>query len=116
LIVYPPSPAAAYEVVRVILSCKHDLKKLSDLGDTFIKYFIRPCKFFFSIQHYPSTPTSRSVKRPKGRTPASSDHPSRPSFDQAIKRDLQKTIVEAPSKDHQEAKNWVSGYLIYEGP
>jgi hypothetical protein len=114
LIIHAPSVAAAHEVVNVIHSCAHEFQDLSDLGDTFIDYFIRLCKFFFSIQHYPSTPTSRPVKKIEGRTPASSDHPSRPSFDQ-VKRELKDGIREAP-KDHREAKCQVSGYLIYEGP
>ncbi|KAK0216735.1 hypothetical protein EDD85DRAFT_798168 [Armillaria nabsnona] len=85
LIIHSPSRTALHEVVKVIHSCAGDHSKLSQLGQTFIDYFIRPFKKF------------------KGRTPASSDHPSRPSFD-VLKRDLRSKIREAP-KTHKEAKD-----------
>lgn len=84
LILNAPSATAQHEVVKVIHSCKHDFRTLSELGETFINYFIRPFKKF------------------KGRTPASSDHPSRPSFDKD-KMDIMLTVQEAP-KDHKAAK------------
>ncbi|KAK0435688.1 uncharacterized protein EV420DRAFT_1592662 [Desarmillaria tabescens] len=85
LIIHSPSPSARHEVVKVIHSCAQDHAKLSQLGQTFLNYFIRPFKKF------------------KGRTPAPSDHPSRPSFD-VLKRDLRSKIREAP-KSHTEAKD-----------
>ncbi|KAK0436852.1 uncharacterized protein EV420DRAFT_1589940, partial [Desarmillaria tabescens] len=72
-------------IVKVIHSCAQDHAKLSQLGQTFLNYFIRPFKKF------------------KGRTPAPSDHPSRPSFD-VLKRDLRSKIREAPNP-HTEAKD-----------
>jgi hypothetical protein len=44
LILNAPSATAQHEVVKVIHSCKHDFRTLSELGETFINYFIRPCK------------------------------------------------------------------------
>jgi hypothetical protein len=44
LILNAPSATAQHEVVKVIHSCRHDFRTLSDLGETFINYFIRPCK------------------------------------------------------------------------
>ncbi|KAF8239177.1 hypothetical protein L208DRAFT_119564 [Tricholoma matsutake] len=64
LILNAPSATAQHEVVKVIHSCKHDFRTLSEL--------------------------------------ASSDHPSRPSFDKD-KMDIMLTVQEAP-KDHKAAK------------
>jgi hypothetical protein len=44
LILNAPSATAQHEVVEVIHSCRHDFRTLSELGETFINYFIRPCK------------------------------------------------------------------------
>ena len=52
--------------------------------------------------------TSCSVKKSRGRTPAPSDHPSRPSFDR-VKEGLKENIIEAP-KDHKGAKDQVRGH------
>jgi hypothetical protein len=57
LIIHAPSLAAVHEVALVIHSCSHDFQKLFDLGDIFINYFVRICKGFFFIQHYPLMPT-----------------------------------------------------------
>lgn len=46
LILHAPSATAQHEVVKVIHSSKHDFKTLSELGQTFINYFIRPCKSY----------------------------------------------------------------------
>lgn len=40
----PPHPNALPEVVRCIHSCGGDYSKLSELGQTFLDYFIRPCE------------------------------------------------------------------------
>jgi hypothetical protein len=109
LIIHAPSVTALHEVVKVIHSYARDFQSLFDLGESFINYFIRPCKF--SIRYYPSTPTLRLVKKAKGRTPATSDHPSRPSFGE-VSRELKERSRGAP-KDHKEAKSQVSGYLMF---
>ena len=49
LIIHAPSVTALHEVVKVIHPCAHDIQTLSDLGESFIDYFIRPCKFFLSV-------------------------------------------------------------------
>ncbi|KAF9062237.1 hypothetical protein BDP27DRAFT_1233929 [Rhodocollybia butyracea] len=59
-----PSIPALAEIVKVIHSCKGSHDKLSELGQSFIDYFIRAFRKF------------------KGQTPGSSSHPSRPSFDE----------------------------------
>ena len=46
LILNAPSATALHEVVKVIHSCSHDFRSLSELGETFINYFIRPCKSY----------------------------------------------------------------------
>ncbi|KAF8227805.1 hypothetical protein L208DRAFT_1365677 [Tricholoma matsutake] len=84
LILHAPTENARHEIVKAIHSCNNDFNVLSKLGQSFIDYYIRPFKKF------------------KGRTPAPSDHPSRPSFDKD-KKDLQGTIREAP-KSHVDAK------------
>ena len=48
-----------------------------------------------------------TVKRAKGRTPVPSEHPSRPSFDDAGETIMH--IVEEAPQDHQTAKQLVSG-------
>ncbi|KAK7030885.1 hypothetical protein VNI00_013995 [Paramarasmius palmivorus] len=85
LIIHAPSPTATSELLNVIHSCSNDHDKLFKLGEAFINYYIRP------------------FKKSKGHTPASSDHPSRPSFDEVTKKILLGKIIEAP-KNHTEAK------------
>ncbi|KAK0442709.1 uncharacterized protein EV420DRAFT_1074455 [Desarmillaria tabescens] len=85
LIIHSPSRTVLHEVVKAIQSCAGDYSELSQLGQIFIDYFIRPFKKF------------------KGRTPASSDDSSRQSSDK-LKRDLRSRIQEAP-KTHREAKD-----------
>jgi len=46
LILNAPSATAQDEVVKVIRSCNHNFRSLSELGETFINYFIRPCKSY----------------------------------------------------------------------
>ncbi|KAG9309719.1 hypothetical protein JVU11DRAFT_10395 [Chiua virens] len=86
LILHAPSGSttALAEIVRAIHSCSQDDQNLLNLGKCFRLWFVLP------------------FKKAKGRTPASSDHPSRPSFDR-LKEDLKATITEAP-KDHRQAK------------
>jgi len=68
----------------VIHSCAQNYDALSELGQSFIEYFIRP------------------FKQLEGRTPVSESHSSRSSFDKD-KMDLMVQIEEAP-KDHKTAK------------
>jgi hypothetical protein len=111
LILHAPTANARHEIVKAIHSCNNDFKVLSKLGQSFIDYYIRPCKFSFSIKEDLRN-NSHSVKKFKGRTPAPSDHPSRPSFDKD-KKDIQAMIREAP-KSHVEAKEQVSSsYFNY---
>jgi hypothetical protein len=66
LIIHAPSVAAAHEVVRVIQTCARNFQKLSDLGDTFINYFIRPCKFFFPFSIIRRRQPRAQSRRSKG--------------------------------------------------
>ncbi|KAK0207402.1 hypothetical protein IW262DRAFT_536750 [Armillaria fumosa] len=75
---------ALHEVVKVIHSFEGNYSTLSELGRHFRSHFIR------------------LVKKFKGRTPASSDHPSCHSFD-VLKRDLRAKITEGPRR-RNEAK------------
>jgi hypothetical protein len=50
LILHAPSIHARHEVVKVIHSCAQNYDALSELGDSFIDYFIRPCKLFTVLQ------------------------------------------------------------------
>jgi hypothetical protein len=50
LILHAPSLHARHEVVKVIHSCAQNSDALSELGHSFIDYFIRPCKFFTMLQ------------------------------------------------------------------
>jgi len=45
LILHAPSLHARHEVVKVIHSCAQNYDALSELGHSFIDYFIHPCKF-----------------------------------------------------------------------
>ncbi|KAK1225519.1 hypothetical protein PQX77_011538 [Marasmius sp. AFHP31] len=83
-IIHAPSVQALSEVQKQIHSCENDYDNLFTLGESFVKYFIRP------------------FKKTKGRTPAPSSRPSRPSFDKD-KEKWTAEIKEAP-KDHREAK------------
>jgi hypothetical protein len=61
----------------------------------------------FPFSFYPSTLTLQSVKKAKGRTPASLDYLSRPSSDEGLKEQTREA-----RKDHKEAKSQVSRSLI----
>jgi hypothetical protein len=50
LILHAPSIHARHEVIKVIHSCAQNYDALSELGHSFIDYFIRPCKFFTMLQ------------------------------------------------------------------
>ncbi|KAF5376150.1 hypothetical protein D9615_007748 [Tricholomella constricta] len=84
LLLNAPNQDVRMEVTKCILSCK-DESDLVNLGSFFERYVILPFKEF------------------KGRTPNSSAHPSRPSFE-AVKRQLKVDIREAP-KNHKDAKD-----------
>ncbi|KZT08981.1 uncharacterized protein LAESUDRAFT_568580 [Laetiporus sulphureus 93-53] len=84
LILHAPSLDALCEVVKVIHSCSDNYNTFSDLGESFVNYFIRPFKKY------------------KGRTPDYSDHSSHRSLIKD-KMNLLTAIQEAP-KDHKEAK------------
>ncbi|KAH8828744.1 hypothetical protein DL96DRAFT_1595475 [Flagelloscypha sp. PMI_526] len=84
LILHAPSDNARHEIAKVIHSCDRDYVLLSQLGESFINYFIRP------------------FMRSRGSTPDSST-PSRRSFDEDKNDRPRTTITEAP-KSHAEAK------------
>lgn len=105
LILHAPNQIARSEMVRAIHSCEGDFGRLSELGQLYINCFIRACKSSFGIgKALGSNP--HSVKKYKGRTPASSDHPSRPSFEKR-RKDIQSTILKAPTT-YKDAKEQVS--------
>jgi hypothetical protein len=101
LILHAPSIHACHEVIKMIHSCSQQYDTLSELGQYFFDYFIRPCKFFNVLQEK-TTCKALPVRKIKGRTPVSESHPSRPLFDKD-KMDLMVEIKEAP-KDHKTAK------------
>ncbi|KAF5388374.1 hypothetical protein D9615_000746 [Tricholomella constricta] len=84
LLLNAPNQDVRMEVTKCILSCK-DESDLVNLGSFFERYVILPFKKF------------------KGRTPSSSAHPSRPSFE-AVKRQVKVDIREVP-KNHKAAKD-----------
>ncbi|KAJ3837494.1 hypothetical protein F5878DRAFT_622249 [Lentinula raphanica] len=99
LILHVPSDAARREMNSIIHSCSAslsresagsssvdgcDFEKLSELGETFLLFFIRSFKKFM------------------GRTPASSDSPSRPSFNQDKAR--VQDLIDAAKSNHEKAK------------
>jgi hypothetical protein len=58
LILHAPSIHARHEMVRVIHSCEQNHETLSELGQHFINFFIRPCKSLTSV--YPAKQPDRS--------------------------------------------------------
>ncbi|KDQ49734.1 hypothetical protein JAAARDRAFT_212033 [Jaapia argillacea MUCL 33604] len=86
LIIYAPSLPARHEVVKVIQSCERDFEALSELGECFFDYFIRPFKAF------------------KGRTPLGSSHSSRDSLYKNSEELLLAKIREPP-KHFVDAKH-----------
>ncbi|KAF9061998.1 hypothetical protein BDP27DRAFT_1484480 [Rhodocollybia butyracea] len=88
MLLVAPSDTVRAEVVVSIVSCLNDTA-LYELGDKYMEFFIRPCECF----------TSQGSK-----TPASSNHPSRPSFD-ARRKVIKEQIHQAP-ENHQQAKDW----------
>ncbi|KAH8801243.1 hypothetical protein DL96DRAFT_1635691 [Flagelloscypha sp. PMI_526] len=85
LVLHAPSQTARTEVAKVINSCLGDYSLLSDLGETFVDYFI------FSFKRY------------KGRTPASNSPPDGPYFEAYKSRLL--TSISTPPTTHIEAKS-----------
>jgi hypothetical protein len=49
LIIHSPSLQARHEVVKVIQSSLQDRDSLSELGQSFLDYFILPCKLSTSL-------------------------------------------------------------------
>ena len=106
LILYSPSIHAHHEVIKVIHSCAQNYDALSELGQSFIEYFIHPCNLFTVLQGKRSW-NALPVKQLQGHTPVSESHSSRSSFDKD-KMDWMVQIEEAP-RDHKTAKAQV-GY------
>jgi hypothetical protein len=50
LILYAPSVHAHHEVIKEIHSCAQKYDTLSELGQYFMDYFLRPCKLFTVLQ------------------------------------------------------------------
>ncbi|EPQ61155.1 hypothetical protein GLOTRDRAFT_109333 [Gloeophyllum trabeum ATCC 11539] len=84
LLLHPSSHGSLSEIVKEIHSCSEDYDALHNLGQAFLDYFIR------------------AFRKYKGRTPFTSDHPSRPSFDQ--QRLLLKASIKEAPKSHSTAK------------
>ncbi|TCD65553.1 hypothetical protein EIP91_002517 [Steccherinum ochraceum] len=78
-----PNDTAKAEIYREIVSAATD-QALIDLGEMYLKHFIRPSR------------------RSKGRTPTPSEHPSRPSFD-TTQQEIFATLKEVP-QNHAHAK------------
>ncbi len=50
LILHAPSLHARHQVIKVIHLCAQNYDSLSELGQSFINYFIRPCNLFTVLQ------------------------------------------------------------------
>jgi len=50
LILHAPCFHARHEVIKVIHPCAQNYDAFSELGQTFIDYFIRPCNLFTVLQ------------------------------------------------------------------
>ncbi|EPQ57615.1 hypothetical protein GLOTRDRAFT_120712 [Gloeophyllum trabeum ATCC 11539] len=84
LLLHPSSHGSLSEIVKEIHSCSEDYDALHNLGQAFLNYFIR------------------AFRKYQGRTPFTSDHLSRPSFDQ--QRLLPKASIKEAPKNHSTAK------------
>lgn len=79
---------------------------LIELAQFYINHFIKTCKcVWFTVCNEFILST---VKRSSGPTPAPSDHPSRPSFEE--ERDFSVNLNEPPKLDHRTAKLAVSSF------
>ena len=109
LLLNAPNQDVRIEVTKCILSCKDD-SDLVNLGSFFERSVILPCEFSVFPSHSLHAKStfrlSCLVKKFKGRTPCSSEHPSRPSFE-AVKKQVKVDIREAP-RNHKDAKSRVS--------
>jgi hypothetical protein len=108
LLLNEPNRDVHIEVTKCILSCEDD-SDLVNLGSFFERYVILPCEFFVCHSPLPACQIyvlSCPVKKYKGRTLSSSQHPSRPSFED-VKSQVKVNISEAP-KNHKDAKDRVS--------
>lgn len=69
LILYAPNQSARAEITKVIHSCSHGFEALSELGQSFLDYYIRPCKFSFGIRKVLRITRTQSSSSGGGRLP-----------------------------------------------
>ena len=69
LILHAPTENAQHEIVKAIHSCNNDFKVLSKLGQSFIDYYIRPCKYSFGIGEDLGVTRTQSRSSKGGRQP-----------------------------------------------
>jgi hypothetical protein len=92
-------------VAHEVVACNADFQEMAKLSHLYIDHLIRLCKSCFSFNHHSSL-IHFLVRQTKGKTPAPSDHPSRPSFE--LHRAFFSEAVESAPRDHQSAKKSVS--------
>ena len=81
---------------------------LVDLAKFYITHFVKVCAY--SVILVDHTLTVLLVKRASGRTPAPTEHPSRPSFED--ERNALASINDAASLNHGKAKAAVRSFLF----
>jgi hypothetical protein len=109
LILEGPSDQARVAVALEVNACSGDEIKLLAIGQLYFDHFIRACKLQNFCHLFAILECSSPVRMNKGRTPAPSNHVSRPSFD-TRKAMIMAMLVEAP-QNHQQAKANVSAVV-----
>jgi len=90
------------KIASEINSCT-DERSLADLGVFYINHFLRACEYNWCRSNLTLL---CSVRSSKGPTPAPSEHPSRPSFDD--ERDMNSDVITEAPQDHRTAKHQVN--------
>lgn len=97
------------QLQREITSAHSDHVKLMQLAAVYLQNFIRTCKsrLFrpFASDYFIILTGLSTVKRSSGPTPAPSEHPSRPSFEDT--REYAMSMMEECKVDHRSARTWV---------
>lgn len=109
MMIEAPVPAGCSKIADDISACKSDdchwpdgpidLKTLEQLGRLAVFYrdhFLRLCKSLLLLAPLSSLTTSFPVRKVKGKTPSTSLHTSRPSFDLDADK-IGKLLAEAPN-------------------
>lgn len=106
LLLYPPSDEARRCLTHELESCNSaddPSEAVFELGAVYVAYFIGICEllsYYRRLENILSYFTS--VKHTRGKSPAASFHPSRPSFDRVLDECI-KDLQPAP-RNHSNAK------------